>query len=157
MKTTLKRASGPQGRTWLRPVAVIAGPVAAVIVWTLIVHVGGIDLRSPAYPGSGSPSSVGLATVVVVSGWGSLLAWGALAILQARVRRVRLAWLIVAGLAFLVSLGGPLSGTGISGGNRAYLVVLHTTVAVVVTSMLYVSIETGAFTRTEPASAGAVK
>jgi hypothetical protein len=48
---------------------------------------------------------------------------------------VRGASLIAASLAFLISLIGPVSGTGIGG----YLVVIHVLVATVLTSMLYAS------------------
>lgn len=143
MATTLKRASGPRSRTWLRPLAVIAASAGAVVAWTLITQVGHIDLRSPALQGSGPTSFIWLGSVVAIGGLASLLAWAVLAVLEHRVRKVKRAWLVAASLAFLISLGGPLSGTGISGADRGYLVVLHVVVATVLTSMLYASIEAG--------------
>lgn len=137
---TTSRPAGARGR--LRPLSVGAAIGAAATAWALITRVGGVDLRAPAFQGSASSSAVGLGQVMVVSGLASLVAWGILALLQRRIRWVRRAWLSTAGVAFLVSLGGPLSGTGVSATDRASLVLLHVVVAGIVTVILYASLTT---------------
>src|SRR5579862_3747140 len=108
-----RAATGPADtRRRLRPMAVGAGVGAAVVAWTVITRVGGVDLRAPVFGGSASGSAVGLGQVVAASGLASLAAWGVLAVLRRRTRHARPAWLATAVLVFLLSLGGPLSGTG---------------------------------------------
>ena len=135
-------ASSAGARGWLRPVSVAAAVGAAVVIWTLITRVGGGDLRAPAFQGSASSSAVGLGQVVVVSGLASLAAWGILTLLRQRIRRVRPAWLSIAGVAFLLSLGGPLSGTGVSATDRTFLVLLHVIVGGILAMGLYASLTT---------------
>ena len=128
-------------RRRLRPVAVGAAVAAAVVAWSLVTRLGGVHLRAPDLQGGGSGGDVALGQVVLASGVASLAAWGIVVVLERRVRRVRRVWLGIAAVAFLLSLGGPLSGAGVSGGDRGFLVLLHAVVAVVLTFLLHASTE----------------
>jgi hypothetical protein len=46
-------------------------------------------------------------------------------------------WIIIAVGAFVLSLGGPMSGTGLDNTERALLVLLHLVVALVLIPLLY--------------------
>lgn len=138
VRGTAGRRDGARGRALPATVGVAVG--SAAVLWALITQVGGVDLRAPVFQGSVSSSPVGLGQVAVASGLASLAAWGILTLMERRVRRVRSVWLATAGVAFLLSLGGPLSGTGVSAADRAFLVLLHLDVAAVVTGLLYASL-----------------
>jgi len=69
-------------------------------------------------------------TVAVVS----FLGWGLLAILERITVRARLTWYIVAVIGLVLSLGAPLSGTGVTAGDRIVLVLMHLTTGAVLFS-----------------------
>lgn len=50
--------------------------------------------------------------------------------------KARTIWTIVAAAAFVCSLGGPFSGSGVSTANRLDLALLHLTVATVLILLL---------------------
>ena len=109
---------------------------AALVLWAIVEYGFGLDLRSPAF-GSGEVADVGAAHVLVASLAGSLLGWASLATLERLSARAARLWAAGAVVALLVSLGGPLGGTGIGAGNRAVLAAMHVVVAVIAIAGLY--------------------
>jgi len=119
---------------------VIAAALAAVAGWILIEVLGGVDLRAPAFDGSGAGQDVGLVAAVLTSLVASLAAWLLLAVSERHLTsRARTVWTILAMAGFVVSLGGPMSGTGIDATDRALLGVLHVIVAAVLIPLLYLT------------------
>jgi hypothetical protein len=56
-------------------------------------------------------------------------------------------WVMIAPAALVISLAGPLSGHGVSGGNRLALMLMHLTVAAIIIPVLYLTSSS-----TEPAA-----
>jgi hypothetical protein len=109
--------------------------MVALVVWAVAELGFGIDLRSPAN-GSEASWDVNPAVVVATSGVASLAAWGLLALLERLTAHPRTVWTAIAVLALLISLGGPLSGTGVTGANRVALALMHLAVAAVLIPLL---------------------
>ena len=120
-----------------RLLAVMAAVVSAVVGWGLIESGAGVDLRAPAFDGSAIGQDIGLGAVIFTSLIGSLAAWGVLALLERHVGRPRRIWTVVALTGLLISLAGPMSGTGIGAGDRGLLALLHLVVAAVLIPLLY--------------------
>lgn len=66
-----------------------------------------------------------------------LAGWGLLALLERVAARARDLWAVIAVVVLIGSLGGPLSGTGVTTANRWALVGLHLVVGVVLVRLLY--------------------
>ena len=139
VRTEVRTEQNTARQGWVRLLAVGAAVAGAVVGWSLITQVAGVDLRAPDFRGSGGTAAVGLGQVVVVSALAGLAAWGLLALLERRTRRARRLWLGLAAVAFLVSLGGPLSGRGVAPSDRGLLIVLHAVVAAILIPLLYLS------------------
>jgi hypothetical protein len=122
-------------RTWKpRAIAVAAAVAAPVIAWALF-QAFGVDLRSPQM-GSQASQEIGVGNVIFVSLLAGLAGWALLAVLERFTARARVIWTAVATVALIVSLGGPMQGTGISGGTRAALIALHVVVAAVLIPLM---------------------
>jgi hypothetical protein len=81
-----------------------------------------------------------LVAAVLTSLVASLAAWLLLAVSERYLTsRARTVWTILAMAGFVVSLGGPMSGTGIDATDRALLGVLHVIVAAVLIPLLYLT------------------
>lgn len=123
-------------RGWKRRLVVVAGAVvAAVAVYLVATLIAGQDLRGPAM-NDRAPAEITVGAVLAASAFVSLLGWALLALLERFTARARTIWTIVALVVLLVSLGGPLTGTGVSTGNRVGLVLLHLAVAAVLIPLL---------------------
>lgn len=124
-------AAVSSGRHRARLAAVGGAIVAALAVWFVAEVVLGLDLRQPAASVGTQTESIDAVHVVISAAVGSLAGWALLAAerLTARPRRV---WTAIAVVALVVSLGGPLSGSGITTSNRLTLVLMHVVVAAVV-------------------------
>ena len=134
MASPMQPAGSPgatRGSLWqrqlARPVAVVLGVLAALAVWGVSELVFGIDVRQPAF-GPGVPQDLTAASVVVASVVAGLAAWLALAVLERLTRHARVAWVALATLVLVASLGAPLSGRGIDEQSRLVLTLLHLTV-----------------------------
>lgn len=134
MAASMEPAASPGGtrgsqrrRHTARPVAVGLGVLAALAVWRISELVFGIDVRQPAF-GSGAPQELTAGPIVVASVVAGLAAWLALAVLERLTRHARAAWIALAALVLVASLGAPLSGRGIDGESRLVLTLLHLTV-----------------------------
>jgi hypothetical protein len=121
----------------VRALGIAAAVLVAESIWAVARFALGIPLQAPAGAGYPEPVDIGALNVAVATVVLSLVGWGALAVLERLTSHARHIWLLVALVAFGVSLGMPLSGFGISPANRAVLVLMHVAVAAVVIPVLY--------------------
>ncbi len=135
--TSLGAASLVGDRRRARLTVVAGAVLAALAVWFVAEVVFGLDLRRPAASVGQVAEDVDAVHVAFSAAVGSLAAWGLLAVLERLTDRARGVWTVIAALALLVSLGGPLSGSGISTENRLVLVLMHLVVAAVVIFALH--------------------
>ncbi|WP_105973329.1 DUF6069 family protein [Streptomyces geranii] len=128
-KSTVTRTESPLR---VRALAVLATVAAGAVIWLVAHSVLDIDLRVPDGPGSTTTTALALPAVLIGTAVVSLLGWALLALLEKAVAaRSRAIWTGVALLVLVVSLFAPLFGAGLSGGNRATLVLLHLTVGAI--------------------------
>lgn len=118
-----------------RLTAVVVAVVAASVLWAVIELAFGLDLRGPTFPGG--TMDVALGHVAIGSLSISLAGWALLAALEHAVSRPRRVWTAIAVIVLLVSLGGPLSGTGVTTANRLSLVLLHLLVGATLIPLLW--------------------
>jgi hypothetical protein len=135
MSTPTGTVTAVAARPRVRPLVVVGAVMAALVVWAVAELGFGMDLRSPAN-GSQASWDVNPAVVVATSGVASLTAWGPLALLERLTAHPRTVWTTIAVLALLISLGGPLSGTGVTSTNRVALALMHLAVAGVLIPLL---------------------
>ena len=133
MSATPRRATG--ARRAVRAVAVIGGALAALVVWAVAKALLP-DVREPSF-GSSDPQVLSPTFVVIASVIGAALAWAAIEVLERLTPNPRRAWSLLAPIALVISFGGPLSGHGISDGNRLALALMHVAVAAVVIPVYY--------------------
>lgn len=149
--TPTTQISPTRTRRKVRLIAVASAVITALAVWTLIELLLGMDVRAPGFDGSGATTDVGAAAVLSAATLASLAGWGLLALLERLTARARRVWAAAAVVGLVASLGGPMSGTGVTAANRTVLVLLHLVVAVVLIPMLY---RTSAAGRTPHAARG---
>jgi hypothetical protein len=119
-----------------RVVAVLAAVIAPVLVW-LISTVGfGQHLYQPGFGGS-APQELSIWLVAAVAGIAALAGAGVLALIERVDRRPAQVWLVVSTALLILSLGGPLSGEGISTANKLALVSMHLVAGAVLIPLLY--------------------
>lgn len=117
--------------------AVIASVAAACMAWLLIEGIADVDLQAPAFSDGATTQDVGLSSVLFASLTASLAGWLALGLIERYATRPRRWWTVVSLTTLVVSLGGPMSGTGVDGSDRALLAVLHLAVGAVLIPLLY--------------------
>jgi hypothetical protein len=128
--------------------AVVAGALGGTVVWAILDRA--MDgLTQPGF-GSHGPERLGIVVVVVASLVGGVLAWTALVVVERVLQRGRRTWFAIVSVALVLSLGGPLSGTGVTTGDRMALVLLHATVAAIILPLLYRSAGAPAADHAEP-------
>jgi hypothetical protein len=111
------------------PVTVVLGATAAAVAIWIVATLAGADLTVSF--GAGQPiQKVTVVNVVVAALVGSLAGWGLLALLRRFTARARAIWTVIAIVAALLSLGGPLSAIA-SIGTKVSLVAMHLAVATV--------------------------
>lgn len=108
-----------------------------------------MHLHSPGFSTTQYPAAVPAGFAVAIALVTALTGWGLVEALERRTAHPRRTWLITAPVVLLVSLGGPLSGHGVSAGDRLALVCLHLTVAAVLIPALGRTLAT--HRRTRPA------
>ncbi|WP_433357197.1 DUF6069 family protein [Micromonospora saelicesensis] len=108
--------------------AVAAGAiVVAVVEFALLRSAAGVDL---AVRSANSTRQITVAAVIVAAAVAALAGWTLLAVLERRTNRSRVWWTSIAGAVLLLSLVlGPPSGVG--GGAKATLALLHLSVGVI--------------------------
>ncbi|MET7949290.1 DUF6069 family protein [Micromonospora sp. NPDC005324] len=101
--------------------------VAAVAEFALLHSAAGVDL---AVRSANSTRHVTVAAVIVATAVAALAGWALLAVLERRTNRSRVWWTSIAVVVLLLSLVvGPPSGVG--GGAKATLALLHLSVGVI--------------------------
>ena len=124
-ETTFQTTRASSSTAW---VAVLGATAAAVAIW-LVAIAAGADLTVSFGPGQ-PIQKITLINVVVAALVGSLAGWGLLALLRRFTPKARGIWTVVAIIAALLSLGGPLSAIATTG-TKASLVAMHLAVATV--------------------------
>ena len=109
-------------------VAVLGATAAAVAIW-IVAIAAGADLTVSFGPGQ-PIQKITVVNVVVAVLVGSLAGWGLLALLRRFTAKARAVWTVIAIVAALLSLAGPLS-TISSAGTKVSLVAMHLVVATV--------------------------
>ena len=132
--STQSTTQTPVRGRWKRRLLVVAGAAVAAVVVFLVETLAG-TVHTPAMNGQQS-QALNAGFVFFVAAFGSLVGWGLLALLEKFTAKAHTIWRVVAAVAFVLSLGGPMSGTGITGGNRLELALLHLTVAAVLIPLL---------------------
>ena len=136
MDTTRVAAPDAASRRRARLVAVVAAVGAALALWAVVELVFDHDLRGPV-AGAATVLDVGPAQVLAGSLLAALAGWGLLALLERFTARARDLWAVIAVVFMIGSLGGPLSGTGVTTADRWALVGLHLVVGAVLIPLLY--------------------
>lgn len=131
---TGRRTQDERRRPRLLAVAVAA--LAGLAVWVLANAVFGVEVRQPAFDVAQQSQALGAPFVAVVSAFAALAGWALLAALEQFTAVARRVWTALATVALVLSLGAPLSGHGITAGNRLTLVAMHLAVGAVVIPML---------------------
>ncbi|MCG5452235.1 DUF6069 family protein [Micromonospora hortensis] len=108
--------------------AVAAGAIVVSVVEYVLLHVAaGVDL---AVRSANSTRQVTVAAVIVATTVAALAGWALLAVLERRTNRSRVWWTSTAVAVLLLSLViGPPSGVG--GGAKVTLALLHLSVGVI--------------------------
>ncbi|MCG5458248.1 DUF6069 family protein [Micromonospora sp. PSH03] len=108
--------------------AVAAGAImVAVVEFALLDSAAGVDL---AVRSADSTRQITVAAVIVATAVAALAGWALLAVLERRTNRSRGWWTSIAVAVLLLSLAvGPPSGVG--GGAKATLALLHLSVGVI--------------------------
>jgi hypothetical protein len=112
--------------------AVLAAIVAAVVIWA-VASAADVEL-SVNYPGQ-PIQKITIVNVVIAALVGSLAGWGLLALLRRFTTKARTIWTVIAIVAALLSLGGPLSAIA-SPSTKVSLVAMHLAVATVLIVLL---------------------
>ena len=123
-----------------RLLTVAGGMLGALAVWAVAEWIVGLDLRTPAFSSEQPSQELTAGLVAVASAVGGLAGWGVLAVLERFTTNPRRAWVVVASIALLASLSAPLSGTGVTAGDRIAMIGMHLAVAAVVIPLFYGSI-----------------
>lgn len=127
---TLTIAPSTGARMRRRVSAAIVAVLTALIVYALARLAIG-HIYQPAF-GSSQPKSLSAGFVAVVAALAALLGWMTIAVLERVSAHAVTIWTITAPLVLLVSFSMPLSGHGVSGGNRVALMLMHLAVAAIV-------------------------
>lgn len=141
MISILPTQSAVTHRRKLRLFAVGGSALATLIVWFVAEKVLGVDLRQPAFDAQ-APQPLPAGFIVTVGAIVALAAWSLLALFERFGERGERLWLFVAIAVLVLSLAGPFSGHGISGGNRVALVCMHLAAAAIVIPLLHASSNT---------------
>lgn len=121
-----------------RRASAVAGAVAAALVVYALARLFYGQLRQPAF-GAAESSSLGPGVVAVAATIAGLLGWTSVGLLERAGRQAARIWLLGAPLVLLASLSAPLSGHGVSGGNRLALVLMHLAAGSVLIPALWTS------------------
>ena len=102
---------------------ILATIAAAAAVGAITEGAFGHDLVAPGM-------DIGLGTVVTVAALAGIAAVASLAVIERRSQRPHRLWRWLATIVLVISLGGPLSGTGVDAVDRVVLLLLHLVVGV---------------------------
>jgi hypothetical protein len=116
------------------PVTAVLGATAAAVAIWVVATVAGADLTVSFGPGQ-PIQKVTVINVVVAALVGSLAGWGLFALLRRFTTKARAIWTVIAIVAALLSLAGPLSAIA-SPGTKVSLIAMHLAVATVLIMVL---------------------
>jgi Family of unknown function (DUF6069) len=126
--------AGPRTPRQTRVLAVLGAAAATLTVWAAAGPLAGIDLTVRMGPDQ-PVQQVGPVAVVLASAAAGLAGWALLALLERLTpRRARTAWTVVAAVALLLSLTGPLAATTAGAGTA--LAGMHLAAAAVLVPVL---------------------
>ncbi len=129
--STTPTQSNAADRRVQRLAAVAASTGAAATTWIIANGLLGVDVSAPSFDSASPATNIGIGSVLSSTVFATLLGWALLVILERATTRSKATW-TVAALGFtLISLAGPLSGTGVTTSQRLALVLLHVVVAAV--------------------------
>jgi hypothetical protein len=131
MSETTRQAARVPAR--IAVAAVLGATVAATAIWA-VATTAGADLTVSFGPDQPIQKITAI-NVVVAAVVGSLAGWGLLGLLHGFTTKARAIWTVIAVVAALLSLGGPLSATA-SAGTKMALVAMHLVVATVLIVVL---------------------
>lgn len=135
MSTLTKPGQAAHPTALARTGVIAAGAVVALLGW-VVANAAVADLGQPAF-GTAQPQALGAGTVIAASLVAGLLGWASLIAVEHFTTRGASLWVWIATAAALLSLGGPLSGEGVTTANRVALVLLHAAVALVVIPLMF--------------------
>ncbi|MGL4742969.1 MAG: DUF6069 family protein [Dermatophilaceae bacterium] len=116
------------GSTARRALAVAGGAAAGLLVWVLLVPIGGMDLRAGGDDGG---REIPVFAVAVSSLIGGLLGWGIAEVLQRRSARPKRTWVVLTTVLAALSCINPFFGAADTS-SALGLVLMHIAVALVV-------------------------
>ncbi|MGL5817607.1 MAG: DUF6069 family protein [Phycicoccus sp.] len=116
------------GSTARRALAVAGGAVAGLLVWVILVPIGGMDLRAA---NGGTEQEIPAAAVIIFSLVGGLLGWGIAELLQRRAGRPKRTWIVLTTVLTALSCIPSFAGAADTG-SALGLSLLHIGVAMVV-------------------------
>jgi hypothetical protein len=125
-----------RGRQTERLLAVAGAAGASLLVWLVATAGFGLELSQPGF-GSQAPQALSLWWVVAIAAIAGLAASGVLTLIERLTRRAPVVWLAVSLVVLVISLGGPMSGEGIDGGNRLALAAMHLAAGAVLIPLFY--------------------
>jgi hypothetical protein len=99
--------------------------VAAIVVNVIILVVGRLVTGEfPVATTGEDDRTVGFGQVILMTGVSGLIAWGLLAVLERTTSRAKTIWTVIAVIAFLLSIVGPLDG-GVDAVSKVVLALMH--------------------------------
>jgi hypothetical protein len=99
--------------------------VAAIVVNVIILVVGRLVTGEfPVATTGADDRTVGFGQVILMTGVSGLIAWGLLAVLERTTSRAKTIWTVIAVIAFLLSIVGPLDG-GVDAASKVVLALMH--------------------------------
>jgi hypothetical protein len=110
-----------------RVLTVTVAATAALVLWAVAALLPGVDLTVRV---GGRVQPVGPVAVAASGLVAGLLAWALLAVLERLLTRPGRTWTVLAVVALVLSLAGPL-GSGVGTANRLVLAAMHLAVAAV--------------------------
>lgn len=140
----------PRGNAALRLGGLFGAATAVAVVWLVARYAADMQLRSPAFDDTQQPSTVSLGLAVGVAVLAGLASWGLAGLLARRAVRPRRTWLATSVSVLVLSLSGPLSGHGVTAGDRVALLGLHVAIAAVLVPMIALSLTRHARDRSRP-------
>jgi hypothetical protein len=121
------RSAVSASSTSRRLLTAAAAAAAAAAIWG-IATASGMSLHHPV-SGSGAAPKLAIGLVIAAPVIAAFAGWGVSALLERFAPR---AWWAVASIVLLLSLAAPLTGHGVSAGNRLVLVCMHLAVGAIV-------------------------